>query len=291
MKISMRPCGMTRQMGMAGVIEWAADSGFGAFDTPALTPEIHSAMEKSGLELGTVDMGGPSVITADETKRAENLEKLKAGMKRSADLGAKVLFTVLGPEDASRPRAENFEVWKKAYPPVVEYAEELGLKIAIEPWPGGPPRYGMLGCTPEMWRAIFKECPSKALGLCFDPSHLVRMQIDYIRALHEFGDRVYHVHAKDTEINEERLYECGIYGDSVGNPEYGFGERWWRYCIPGTGEVDWNVVVARLEDFGYTGPLSVELEDMRFNDTPEAQQEGLLRAKEYLEGVVRENGG
>jgi sugar phosphate isomerase/epimerase len=273
-------------MGVDGVIKWAGEAGFGAIDTPGLTPELVGQVKEAGLEIGTVDLMG-GVVTADEAKRKENVAKLKANMKASADLGAKVFFTVFGTDDATRSRKDSFELWKLAYPEIAEYAEELDVKIAIEPWPGGPPWYPNLGCTPEMWRAIFKAVPSRALGLCFDPSHLVRMQIDYERALNEFGDRVAHVHAKDTEINHERLYECGIYGDSVGNPGYGFGERWWRYCIPGTGEVDWNLMVTRLEDFGYDGPLSVELEDQRFWSTPAAQQEGLTRAKDYLETLIR----
>lgn len=285
MKIGVRNVGIG-DGGFGTLVTWLAENDFGAVDAPALNEEIKKQIDDSGLDLGTVDMGG-GIITADENKRKENVAKLKERLKQSADLGAKVFFTVFGPDDTSRPRRENFELWKLAYPEIVEYVEGLGAKIAIEPWPGGPPHYGMLGCTPEMWRAMFKEVPSKALGLCFDPSHLVRMQIDYERALNEFGDRVVHVHAKDTSVNYERLYECGIYGDSVGNKEYGFGERWWRYTIPGSGDVDWTLMVTRLEDFGYEGPLSIELEDQRFWATPEARKEGLLRAKEYLEGIVR----
>jgi sugar phosphate isomerase/epimerase len=282
----MRIPGMAREMGVDGVIKWAAEAGFGAIDVGPLNADLKKTVDDAGLDIGTVDLMG-GVVTADENKRKENVAKLKESMKQSADLGAKVFFTVFGTDDATRSRKDSFELWKLAYPEIVEQAEALDVKIAIEPWPGGPPWYPNLGCTPEMWRAIFKEIPSKALGLCFDPSHLVRMQIDYVRALNEFGDRVVHVHAKDTEINYERLYECGIYGDSVGNPSYGFGERWWRYTIPGTGEVDWNLVVTRLEDFGYDGPLSVELEDQRFWKTPEAQQEGLLRSKTFLEGIIK----
>jgi sugar phosphate isomerase/epimerase len=285
MKIGVRNVGIG-EGGFGALVTWLAENDFGAVDAPALNDEIKGQIDAAGLDLGTVDMGG-GIITADENKRKENVAKLKAGLKRSVDLGAKVFFTVFGPDDQSRPRRENFELWKLAYPEIVEYVEGLGAKIAIEPWPGGPPHYGMLGCTPEMWRAMFKEVPSKALGLCFDPSHLVRMQIDYERALNEFGDRVLHVHAKDTSVNYERLYECGIYGDSVGNKDYGFGERWWRYTIPGSGDVDWNLMVTRLEDFGYDGPLSIELEDQRFWATPEDRKEGLLRAKEYLEGIIR----
>ena len=47
--------------------------------------------------------------------------------------------------------------------------------------------------------------------------------------------------------------------------------------------MDWNYVVRRLEDIGYDGVLSVELEDHHFWQTPELQQEGLLRSKDFIE--------
>lgn len=102
-----------------------------------------------------------------------------------------------------------------------------------------------------------------------------------MRLLHEFGGRVKHVHLKDTEIIQEKLYESGILGESYGHT-YGFGEGWWRYTIPGEGSVDWELVIRRLEEFGYDGVLSVELEDHHFWATPELQQEGILRAKDYI---------
>ena len=57
--------------------------------------------------------------------------------------------------------------------------------------------------------------------------------------------------------------------------------------FPGEGEVDWNFVIRRLEDVGYDGVLSVELEDHYFWQTPELQQEGLLRAKDHIEPLLR----
>ena len=118
------------------------------------------------------------------------------------------------------------------------------------------------------------------------PLTFVRLQIDYQRLLHEFGDRVRHVHLKDTEIMPEKLYESGNLGEAYSST-YVCGEGWWRYTIPGEGEVDWNFVVRRLEDVGYDGVLSVELEDHYFWQTPELQQEGLLRAKDHIEPLLR----
>ena len=53
-------------------------------------------------------------------------------------------------------------------------------------------------------------------------------------------------------------------------------------------EIDWNLVIRRLEDVGYDGVLSVELEDHHFYASPERQQEGLLRSREYIEQFLKD---
>jgi sugar phosphate isomerase/epimerase len=82
------------------------------------------------------------------------------------------------------------------------------------------------------------------------------------------------------------VYDYGYLGQSFGT-RYQYGEGWWRYCIPGWGDVDWRWVVARLDEVGYDGSLSVELEDHRYSGSTTANQEGLLAAKAYLDGIVR----
>ena len=74
--------------------------------------------------------------------------------------------------------------------------------------------------------------PSAAFGLNYDASHLVRIGVDYLRALDEFGDRIVHVHGKDTDFDAERTYEHGTLGPTFRKP-VGFSEGWWRYTIPG----------------------------------------------------------
>jgi hypothetical protein len=65
------------------------------------------------------------------------------------------------------------------------------------------------------------------------------------------------------------------------------GVQRWRYTIPVGGDVGGDLRVTRPEEIGYDGPLSIEREDPRFRATPDARKEGLLRAKEYLEGIIR----
>ena len=62
----------------------------------------------------------------------------------------------------------------------------------------------------------------------------------------------------------------------------GFGEGWWRYCIPGDGVVDWAGVAAGLTGHGFDGIISVELEDFRYNGSWEGEAKGLRRSLAYL---------
>lgn len=286
MKIGTRLPGFAGQIGFDAYAAWLAENGFDAVDTPALTRQIAKTCEKLGLAIGTCDANASGLLSADAIKRRKGLSALKKDLTAIARHGGHTYFCILGPDDASLGREKNFEIFEKVYPKVVEHAEKVGVQIAIEPWPGGFPYYGNLGCTPETLRRIFEIIPSPNLGICFDPSHFARIQIDYIRLLHEFGDRVRHVHLKDTEIIGDKLYETGILGETFGRT-YGFGEGWWRYTIPGEGEVDWNLVIRRLEEIGYDGVLSVELEDHHFWATPELQKEGLLRSKDYIEQFLK----
>tara|TARA_Y100000758_G_C16044082_1_gene419224 strand:+ start:504 stop:1367 length:864 start_codon:yes stop_codon:yes gene_type:complete len=286
MKIATRMPPFARQIGFDGFAAWLAENGFDAVDTPQLTREIAKTCKQLGLALGSSD-GGASVLSRDAAKRRKGISEYKKSLTAIAKNGGHTLFTILGPDDASIPKAETFELFKKVYPQILAHAEKVGVNIAIEPWPGGRPYYANLGCSPESLRLIFEACPSPNLGICYDPSHFVRLQVDYQRVLHEFGDRVRHVHLKDTEIMPEKLYESGNLGEAYAD-SYVCGEGWWRYTIPGEGEVDWNYVIRRLEDFGYDGVLSVELEDHYFWQTPELQQEGLLRSKDYIEQFIRQ---
>jgi sugar phosphate isomerase/epimerase len=69
--------------------------------------------------------------------------------------------------------------------------------------------------------------------------------------------------------------------------DVGFSESWWRYTIPGDGLVDWCRLIGRLEDLGFDGVVSVELEDYRYHNTWELQADGLRRSREHLARWVR----
>ena len=93
-----------------------------------------------------------------------------------------------------------------------------------------------------------------------------------------------------TRLSTPRLYETGNLGASLpadhpgsaAKNQPGFGEGWWRYCIPGDGVVPWAAAAALLSQNGFAGHVSVELEDARYNGSAEGEQTGLIRSQKYL---------
>ena len=122
------------------------------------------------------------------------------------------------------------------------------------------------------------------MGINYDPSHLIRMNIDPLRFLGEFGDRVYHVHGKDTAILTENLYEFGSEQPPTFAKPAPYSGMHWRYTIPGHGVTRWVEVFRQLESRGYNGCVSIELEDANFYRQAEAEQAGILAGASFLTG-------
>ncbi|WP_244893406.1 sugar phosphate isomerase/epimerase family protein [Ferroacidibacillus organovorans] len=271
-----------KKLGLETVADFASSLGLTAIDLPEMTEEAAQICERHHLRIGTVNVSNVGqLLTSDESRRAEAVEAVCAEIRRAAALGARVVFMCLVPEDRTQTVRDSLNAFEQSFPAVAATCEEVGVQVAFEGWPGPAPHYPTLGYTPEVWRAMFSAVPSPALGLCFDPSHLVRLGIDYMRVLHEFGGRIHHCHGKDTELLAESRY---LYGHGAarleGTPD--FSEGPWRYCIPGAGEVDWRRVAFALSALQYSGCVSIELEDARYWGTVEKEREGIRKAYAHL---------
>ena len=151
--------------------------------------------------------------------------------------------------DHGHPLEHSWDLFRSVWPDVVAHAERHRIKLGIEncpmlftrdEWPGGK----NLAVSPTVWRQVFAEIPSPNLGLNLDPSHLVWLHIDYVRCVREFGPRIVHVHAKDTRIDADQLYEVGV-----------LGLGWHTPKLPGLGDVRWGPFFSALTDVGYQGRL------------------------------------
>ena len=177
--------------------------------------------------------------------------------------------------DPSVSLEKNVERYKKVYSQVAKVAEDNGVKIAFENWPGAGPfaEGASLSITPEAWGLMFDAVPSKQIGLEFDSSHLLWQWIDPFAAFDEFCDRVYVLHAKDTEIFENRVKRDGV-----------FGKDWWRYRLPGFAKFDWHRLFAMAHERGYKDAVIIEHEDPVFDG--DRRQEGFHRCGQFLKGCI-----
>lgn len=264
---------------LAGLIAWAGENDFGALDIKGGAEQI-SAVTKAGLRVGSVDLPEwQGMLSLDADKRKDAVARNRDHIETWAAAGEPLnYFVVMLPEDPNAPPQEVFTAMAESYGELAEVLEAHNAKIVIEGWPGP----GALCCTPESYRAFFDACPSLAMGVNYDPSHLLRMGIDPLRFLDEFIGRVYHVHAKDTEIFDALQYEYGTEQKPLFAPPPRFGGSFWRYTIPGHGVMRWKQAFAKLAEAGYGGCVSVELEDHFFNGQEDTEKAGLLASRHFL---------
>ena len=146
----------------------------------------------------------PNTMDPDPEKRAVFVEHLKKVIVASAKLGVNMVTTFVG-RVPDKTVAQNLEIVKEVWPPIVKLAEEQGVKIAIEncpmlftddEWPGGQ----NIMTSPANWRKVFEILDSPNFGINYDPSHFIWQQIDYIRPIYEFKDKIFHVHYKDIKV-------------------------------------------------------------------------------------------
>jgi sugar phosphate isomerase/epimerase len=234
--------------------------------------KTNALLEEHGLTISAVALYRALLLPA-----AERVEGYRRYIRFCGELGVDRIAAMAG-GDPARTLEEKLDEWAGVFAQVAPMAEEAGVKIAFENWPGLQSSFPPIGTvnfafTPEVWEQMFERVPSPALGLEFDPSHLVWQGIDWAAQVPRWAERIHHVHAKDTEILEDRLKARGF-----------FSGGWWRYRLPGYGQVDWHRFTSLLKECGYEGGICVEHEDPVFSG--ERFNEGLKKAYDVLRPLV-----
>jgi sugar phosphate isomerase/epimerase len=279
--IGFRQGGGDWQQELPALVKWAQANDLEVIDIGRTADVDGKVVKDGGLRIGTVDLRAwQPMLSPDRGRRAEAVAQNNEYIRACAAYGVVNHFIVMLPEDAARPRSENFGYMVESFAQLVPALEASNAHIAIEGWPGP----GALCCTPEAYRAFFKEVPSKSMGINYDPSHLIRMGIDPLRFLREFVDRVVHVHGKDTELLAENQYEFGTEQPATFAKPIRYGGFAWRYTIPGHGVTRWTEVFRILESNGYRGCVSIELEDANYHGAADAEQMGIVQGALFLRG-------
>jgi sugar phosphate isomerase/epimerase len=146
--------------------------------------------------------------------------------------------------------------------------------FSYDEWPGG----NNLASSPAIWKKMWEIIPDDNFGLNLDPSHLIWQMIDYQRVVYEFKDKIFHVHAKDLEIDYEGLYQNGVLSLGMG---------WQIPRLPGLGDVDWSKFISALYRVGYDYVISIEHEDRAFEQNEEIIKRGFLLSRDALRPYIK----
>jgi sugar phosphate isomerase/epimerase len=243
-------------------------------DNAAIT-KVKALMEKTGVAISGLGYY-PNPLAPDVEHRNMVGDHLKKVIDAAHALGLGVVNTFIGRASALTVEAQ-WPLFEQVWSGIVRHAESAKVKIGIEncpmlfsndEWPGGK----NLAISPSIWRKMFEAMPGTTLGLNLDPSHLVWQFIDIPRCVREFGKRIYHVHAKDARVDQDKLYERGI-----------MGLMWHTPKLPGLGDVNWSAFFSALTDTGYQGAVCIEVEDRAYEGSLELRKRSLVQSKRYLE--------
>jgi len=239
---------------------------------------VHELVRKTGVSISGLGYY-PNPLDSSPEHRQHVVGHLKQVIAAAARLKVGVVNTFVG-RDPSHALEHSWDLFRSVWPDIVSCAEQHHIKLGIEncpmlfskdEWPGGK----NLAVSPAIWRAIFADFPSRNIGLNLDPSHLIWLHIDPARCVREFGDRIVHVHAKDTRIDRDRLHAVGV-----------LGLGWHTPKLPGMGDVDWGAFFSALTDTGYKGAVCVEVEDRAFEGSLAERQHALRLSRRFLEQWV-----
>ncbi len=259
-------------------------AGVSHIDVESLTEEkaayILEYCQKKKVEISALAYY-PNTMDADLQKREANIAHLKKVIHASAMLGVNLVTTFIG-RDQHKTVEENLELVREVWAPLLQYAEQEKVRVAIEncpmlfgedQWPGGH----NLMCTPAIWERVFQILPSEYLGINYDPSHFVWQMMDYIQPIYEFRDKIFHVHYKDIKLYPEKLGRVGTLAYPL---------EYMSPKLPGLGDVDWGKYVSALTDIGYEGFTCIEVEDKAFEASKERILDSIKLSKRYIEQFV-----
>jgi sugar phosphate isomerase/epimerase len=287
---------------LAEIAAWASGHGYEALEVaawPALgdrpftathldaesydRDQVLNLFAEHGLTLSSLAFYDNNLHPDPAEREAINAHVLRC-IDAAADLGCPTVGTFVGRHPGLSVR-DNLAQAETVFAPLVDRAGERGVKLIIENcvmegWhPDGYP--GNLAYSPELWEWMF----SLGLYLNYDPSHLCWIGIDPVAAVRPYVDHIPHAQAKDIELFPDRRNHFGYYGKAATRDDP-WDVGWWRYRVPGLGQVDWVRLVDALYEGGFDGVLSVEHEDPVWGGSEDRVEVGLEVAHRTLRPLL-----
>ncbi|MDA0337823.1 MAG: sugar phosphate isomerase/epimerase [bacterium] len=199
----------------------------------------------------------PSMVLG-RTRLDVDLEEAAADYRRlidnAAEVGARWILD-LGSNDEAQ-----YDTYLELMRRVAPHAEEAGIGISMKP-------HGGISLTVEHLLATANAVDHPAFGICFDPGNIIYYTAGERRPE---GD----VEKVAARVSTFIVKDCVVEGDK---PDV--------MVTPGTGLVDFPLVLAKLRAAGFNGPYYVEC----VGGGPEADaiERELTYTRGFIEGILR----
>ena len=198
----------------------------------------------------------PSWIEPEKERRDIRIQHTLDCLKVAKDLECNNISIPPGGPLNNLSRKDAMALFHQGLEQVVPKAEELNVKILVEPEPG------LLMESTKEFKPFIKDVQSKMVGLNFDIGHFFCAGEDPAKAFEELFEYVGHVHIED--IAATRVH---------------------NHLIAGHGVIRFLDIFKTMVELKYQGDISLEL--YPYVDTPElAGKESL----EYLRPIFKEAG-
>ncbi len=243
-------------------LEVAVDPG-----SPQIDPTTFDAARAEAVKKMLADRGLEisSLANYDNMTEPGKTEERQAFVRKMIDaavlLGVPVVCLITGMPVPNMNKINTIKkVVPKVFAPILAYADEKHVKVAVENY--------FETCLQgiDTFECLFETVKDDNFGLNYDPSHLYHQQCNHLLPVTMFRKRIFHTHAKDTLVDVEQRARMGVYA-----------EGWWRYVIPGFGNINWGEYISHLRINGYDGVLSIEHEDSTFD-----REQGFIHGARYL---------
>ena len=245
----IRLCAVTSclaERGAEGAVRTIAGLGYEAVEflvTSTLMPQAADAARRRDLRALCADLGiavagtngvlpatGHRILCDDERERRTGLDQLKRVIDLCVEIGGRIV--TIGSTGARNippgvPRAVWWPRALNAYREWAEHAERRGARVTVEIINRYEANWGRNVAEGLEFLAA-ADHPN--LGLTIDTFHMNIEEGPFTEAVRRAGAHILHVHAADSNRQ-----------------------------APGTGNLDFQPILAALRDVGYTGYLSLEL--------------------------------
>ncbi|WP_316860949.1 sugar phosphate isomerase/epimerase [uncultured Cohaesibacter sp.] len=222
----------------------------------------------------------PSAVHGNRKARQEwAIEQMMLAAKASANFGLTGHASFSGalawpyfypwPQRPQGLVEEAFAELGRLWRPILDAFDAAGVDVCYELHPGEDLHDG---ATFE--RFLDAVDGHSRANILYDPSHMILQQLDYLRFIDIYHDRIRAFHVKDAEYNSDG--KSGVYGSY-----HSWLERPGRFRSLGDGQVDFGGIFSKLSQYDFDGWAVLEWEDC-LKCSEDGAREGAIFIKDHM---------